>query len=393
MTICLKNAKLCDARLWNVKADVLIEDGVIRDVGVGLAGDESYDLAGCTLLPGLIDAHIHMVSGGEDFDDASLKSWAQAGVLAVRDLGLGNGESADRYLAWLRTTAKPENALVVTAGQPVAAWGGYMHRMMGKENGIGVKTPADAEAAIETQIQKGCHGVKIAMDYDMLDENTPQYTPETVRAIAAKARALGVWCTAHVQMAKFLRILVENGIPEMAHTVLDPIPDDLLDEMVARDIPICSTLQPINVPRPPLPKEELDRMPPHMRETIAKIEAIDTAQQEKDAVDNIRRFHQKGGTVVMGTDTMRMTQQPGNARIPLRELHLLRQAGLSVQEVIDACTKNAARACGLTDMGSITPGKAACLIAVPGELTEVDALENVRFVMNRGVIIRNDITN
>ena len=393
MTICLKNALLSDGRLWNVKADVLVEDGVIIEVGTDLSGDETIYLAGYTLLPGLIDAHIHMVSGGEDFDDTSLKNWAQAGVLAVRDLGLGNGESADRYLDWLRTTVKPENALVVTAGQSVAAWGGYMHMMMGKENGIGVKTPEDAERAIETQISKGCQGVKIAMDYDMMDENTPQYTPETIRAIAAKAKELGVWCTAHVQMSKFLRILVENGIPEMAHTVLDPIPEDLLDEMAARDIPICSTLQPINVPRPPLSQEELERMPPPMREMIAKMEAIDTAQQEKDAVDNIRRFQAKGGTVVMGTDTMRMTQQPDAARVPMRELKLLRQAGLSVQEVIAACTRNAARACHLEDMGSICPGKAASLIAVPGALDEVDALENVRFVMNRGTVIRNEITN
>lgn len=391
MTICLKNAALCDARLWKVKADVLVADGIIQDVGTGLTCDEVFDLEGYTLLPGLIDAHIHLVSGGEPFDDTALKNWAQAGVLAVRDLGLGNGENVDRYLPWLRSVDTPEHARVVTAGQSVAAWGGYMHRMMGKENGIGVKTPEDAEAAIETQIGKGCHGVKIAMDYDMLDENTPQYTPETVRAIARKAKALGVWCTAHVQMAKFLRILVENGIPEMAHTVLNPIPEDLLDEMVARDIPITSTLQPINVPRPPLPQEELDRMPPQMRETIAKIEAIDTARQEADAVDNIRRFHQKGGTVVMGTDTMRMTMMPDAARVPIRELKLLRQAGLSVQEVIAASTRNAARACQLGDMGSILPGRAACLIAVPGALTEVDDLQNVRFVMNRGTIIRNEL--
>ena len=131
-------------------------------------------------------------------------------------------------------------------------------------------------------------------------------------------------------------------------------------------------------------------MPPPMREIIAKIEAIDTAQQEKDAVDNIRRFHAKGGTVVMGTDTMRMTQQPQNACVPLRELRLLRQAGLSLQEVVAACTRNAAVACRLDGMGSLQPGKAACLIAVPGELTEVDALADVCFVMNRGVIIKNE---
>lgn len=393
MTICLKNGTLCDARLWNVRADVLVEDGIIIDVGTNLTGDEVIDLAGCTVFPGLIDAHIHMVSGGEPFDDTSLKNWAQAGVLLVRDLGLGNGEPVDRYLEWLRSVVSPENAEVLTSGQSVAAWGGYMHRMAGKENGIGVKTPEEAENAIEIQIGKGCQGVKIAMDYDMLNENTPQYAPETVRAIAAKAKELDVWCTAHVQMSKFLRVLVENGIPEMAHTVLDPIPEELLDEMVARNIPITSTLQPINAPRPPLPKEELERMPPQMREVIRKMEAIDTAQQERDAVDNIRRFHQKGGMVVMGTDTMRMTQQPQVACVPVHELQLLAQAGLTPQEVIAASTRNAAVACGVGDrLGSLQTGKQANIIAIPGELdADFEALSRVCFVMNKGTVIKNEI--
>ena len=391
MTICLKNAALCDARLWNAKADILVEDGVIRAVGPSLSGDRVIDLAGCTVLPGLIDAHIHMVSGGEPFDDASLKNWAQSGVLAVRDLGLGNGESCDRYLSWLSGVNTPEHAAVVTAGQCVAAWGGYMHRMGPKENGIGVKTPEEAVSAVETQIRKGCQGVKLAMDYDMMDESTPQYTPETLRAVARKAKELDVWCTAHVLMSKFLRVLVENGIPEMAHTPLDPIPEDLLDAMAARDIPMVSTLQPINIPRPPLSRKALDSMPPKMKEMMAKMEAVDTAQQERDAVENVRRFHEKGGTVVMGTDTMRMTQMPDAARVPLRELRLLRQAGLSLQAVVASATKNAAMACRLSGMGSLQPGKRACLIALPGALREVDDLENVRFVMNRGVVIRNEL--
>lgn len=392
MSICLKNGVLCDARLWNVRADILVSDGKILEIGRGLSGDENIDLDGRTVLPGLIDAHIHMVSGGEPFDDASLRNWAQAGVLAVRDLGLGNGDSCDEYVKWLRTVQTPAQAEVFTAGQSVAAWGGYMHMMAGQENGIGVKTPEDAAAAIDTQLAKGCDGIKIAMDYDMMNENTPQYTPETVRAIAAKAKEHGVWCTAHVQLSKFLRVLVENGIPEMAHTVLDPIPEDLLDDMVARNIPITSTLQPINAPRPPLKPEELERMPPHMREMIQKMAAIDTAEQERNAVENIRRFHEKGGMVVMGTDTMRMTMMPQVACVPVRELQLLAQAGLTPQEVIAAATKNAAIACHAGDrLGSLQPGKQANIIAIPGELgADFMALSQVSFVMNRGTVIRNE---
>lgn len=393
MTICLKNASLCDAFQWGVKADVLVADGIIKDIGEGLSGDVEYDLAGMSLLPGLFDAHIHMVSGPKpEYYEQALHDWAQSGVLTVRDLGLGNTRPTEEYLAWRAEMAKkPECAEILTAGRAVAAKGGYMHKMGGQENGIGVETPEEAENAIRGQIALGCDGVKIAMDNEMMDENTPQYTPETVQAIAETARELGVWCTAHVLMSKYLRVLVENGIPEMAHMVLDPIPEDLLDEMIEKNIPVTSTLQPINVPRPSLPPEELERMPPKMREMIAKMEAIDTAQQERDAVENIRRFHAKGGMVVMGTDTMRMDTMPGVASVPVRELKLLHEAGLSVQEVIAAATVNAAKACKVEKrLGSIAVGKQANLIACAAPLDEsFEALRHVDFVMNKGIVIND----
>lgn len=390
MSICLKNALLCDALRWNVRTDVLVEDGKITAIGEALSGDENIDLGGRVLLPGLFDAHVHIVTGPGPYYEKSLLDWAQAGVLTVRDLGLGNGKPAEDFLPWRAGIRSPEHAEILTAGQCVAPYHGYMHMMGGGENGIGVQTPEEAETAIRHQIAIGCEGVKCAMDYEMMDENTPQYTPETVRAIAETAKELGVWCTAHVQMSKFLRVLVENGIPEMAHTVLDPIPEDLLDEMIARGVAMTSTLQPINAPRPPLPQEEIDKMPPAMKEVMAKMALIDTAQQERDAVENIRRFHEKGGLVVMGTDTMRMEMQPGAASVPVRELQLLAQAGLAVQEVIAACTLNAAKACKVDDrLGSIEVGKQANLIAIAGEPdASFEALRNVSFVMNNGVVIK-----
>ena len=390
MSICLKNALLCDALRWNVRADVLVEDGKIAAIGENLSGEENIDLAGRVLLPGLFDAHVHIVTGPGPYYEKALKDWARAGVLAVRDLGLGNGKPAEDYLPWRDSLKTPEHAEILTAGQCVASYHGYMHMMGGKENGIGVKTPEEAGTAIRHQIAIGCEGVKCAMDYEMMDENTPQYTPETVRAIAETAKELGVWCTAHVQMSKFLRVLVENGIPEMAHTVLDPIPEDLLEEMIARKVAMTSTLQPINAPRPPLPQEEIDKMPPQMKEVMAKMALIDTAQQERDAVENIRRFHEKGGLVVMGTDTMRMEMQPGAAGVPIRELQLLARAGLTVQEVIAACTLNAAKACKVDDrLGTIEVGKQANLIALAKEPDDsFEALKDVAFVMNAGTVIK-----
>lgn len=393
-TILLKNAKICDGTLWNVHTDVLVnqESGLIIAIGAGLGGDEVVDLSGYTLLPGLFDAHVHMVTGHIKYNDVALKNWAQAGVLTVRDLGLGDGTKADQgYLSWRESVRNPECAEILTAGQAIAAVGGYMHMMGGEENGIGVTMPEQAIDAICNQLAAGCDGVKLAMDIDQMDENTPQLSPETVRAIADTAKRMNVWCCAHVLQSRFLRILVENGVPETAHMVTDPIPEDLLNDMAAKRLTVTCTLQTINAPRPPLPPELLENMPPKMREIIKRMESIDTAQQEKDAIENVRRFHEKGGRIVLGTDTMRMEQMPEVACVPVREFCLLHEAGLTIQEVLAAATINAAIACKVDDrLGSIEVGKQANLIAIKGELDETfEALKDVSFVMNNGTIIKN----
>ena len=393
-TICLKNGHISDGRLWNVQADVLVDgqDGLILDVGPNLTGEETVDLRGYTILPGLFDAHVHIVTGHIEYNDVALKNWAQAGVLTVRDLGLGDGSHAcDGYLAWRETVSRSDCAEILTAGQAITAVGGYMHIMGGDENGIGVTTPEEARAAIIKQLSDGCDGVKTAMDIDQMDETTPLLIPKTVRAIANAAKSMNVWCCAHVLQSRFLRVLVENGIPEMAHMVTDPIPEDLLDEMAVKNIPVTCTLQTINAPRPPLPPEVLASMPPKMKEMIRKMESIDTAQQERDAIENARRYHKKGGMLVLGTDTMRMEQMPEVARVPVKEFQLLHQAGLTVQEVLAAATINAARVCKVDDrLGSVEAGKQANLIAIREPLDETfEALRHVEFVMNRGTVIKH----
>ena len=395
-TICLKNGNLCDGHIWNVKADILVDaqTGIILELGSGLSGEKTVDLAGCTVLPGIIDAHVHIVTGHIVYNDTALKNWAQSGVLTVRDLGLGDGtHAADGYLEWLKTVRRPDCAQVLTAGQSIAAVGGYMHRMGPDENGIGVRTPEEARAAIEMQLDAGCDGIKTAMDIEQMDENTPQLSPETVREIAAVAAERGVWCCAHVLQSRFLRVLVENGIPEMAHMVTDPIPEDLMDKMIEKQIPVTCTLQTINTPRPPLPQDLLDSMTPQMREVFRKIESVDTTQQEIDAIENARRYHEKGGMLVMGTDTMRMEERPHLACMPVKELQLLHRTGLSVQEVIAAATCNAAKVCKIDDrLGTIEAGKQASLIAFRGHPDEsFEALRDVAFVMNRGVVIKNNL--
>jgi len=117
---------------------------------------------------------------------------------------------------------------------------------------------------------------------------------------------------------------------------------------------------------------------------------VDTQEQEAICVDNVARFFKAGGMVAVGTDTMRMESQPHVATMPVGEMKLLYKAGLSVADVIDAATINAAIVCGIFDeVGSIEVGKKANIIAVKDEIDETfDALSHVEFVMNRGVVIK-----
>ncbi len=116
----------------------------------------------------------------------------------------------------------------------------------------------------------------------------------------------------------------------------------------------------------------------------------DPQEQEDICLDNTRRFIRFGGMVAVGTDTMRMESQPQVAAMPVRELQLLYKAGLSVSQVIDAATINAARLCKIDDqVGSIQVGKQANIIALRDEVDEsFEALGHVEFVMNRGTVIK-----
>ena len=72
-------------------ADILVEDGVISGIGLFDAADEIIDMSSyAAVLPGIIDAHMHIVTGDIEYNDRALRSWAQSGVTTVRDLGMGN---------------------------------------------------------------------------------------------------------------------------------------------------------------------------------------------------------------------------------------------------------------------------------------------------------------
>ena len=388
MSILLKNARIYGGNT----ADILVEDGKITGIGSFDSADEIHDMSGyAAVLPGVIDAHMHIVTGDIEYNDRALRAWAQAGVTTVRDMGIGsdrNEHPTQEFLAYRETIEVPECAHCLTAGRFVAQYHGLNHVMSdGAETGYGCKTPEDAVNAVNELLDMGCDGIKTSIGRGMDGKSVPMET-EKLRAIADTAKARGVWVSCHVLDAEFIPALLEAGMPEFAHMPTDHVSDELLKAMADAGVTCTPTLMSINAPRPPMPK---GAKPPKMPPMPKDMPPMKSPQEQEDiCVDNVRRFVEFGGMVAVGTDTMRMESQPHVACMPVRELQLLRKAGLSVPQVIDAATINAAKLCKIDDqVGSIAVGKQANIIAVKSGIDETfEALSHVEFVMNRGTVIK-----
>jgi len=389
MSILLKNAKIYGGET----SDILVEDGKILGIGAYDTADEILDMSAyAAVLPGVIDAHMHIVTGDIAYNDRALRAWAQAGVTTVRDLGMGNDKNdhpTQEFLRYRETIEVPECAHCLTAGRFVAQWHGLNHIMSdGNETGYGCKTPEDAVHAVNELLDMGCDGIKTSVGRGMDGKSEVLDVPK-LKAIADTAKQRGVWVTCHVLDADLIPRLLEAGMPEFAHMPTDYVSDDLLKAMADAGVTCTPTLMSINAPRPPMPK---GAKPPKMPPMPKDMPPMKSPQEQEDiCVDNVRRFVAFGGTVAVGTDTMRMESQPHVACMPVKELQLLHKAGLSVPQVIDAATITAAKLCKIDDqVGSIEAGKQANIIAVMDEIDETfQALSHVEFVMNRGTVIKS----
>lgn len=395
MTTLLKNAKIYGGNT----ADILVEEGIIAGIGSFDTADQVVDMSGYAhVLPGIIDAHMHIVTGNIEYNDRALRSWAQSGVTAVRDLGIGTDKTehpTQEFLEYRKTIENdPQSAQCITCGRFVAQYKGLNHVMSdGAETGYGCATPEDAVNAVNELIDMGCEGIKTSVGRGMDGKSEVLDVPK-LRAIAETAKARGVWCTAHVLDAELVPRLLEAGIPELAHMPTDYVSDEILKEIAEKKIPVVPTLCSINAPRPPMPEgakpPKMPGMPGGPGGPMPPMMMKDPKEQEKICVDNCRRFHEFGGMLVVGTDTMRMESQPHVATMPVREFQLLHEAGLTVEEVMEAATINAAKVCYLDkEMGSVEVGKKANIIAVKDPIDEsFQALAHVDFVMNLGTIIK-----
>lgn len=335
------------------------------------------DLPACTLLPGLVDTHVHLAfDAGPDpigdlaarDDETALAAMAdaarrqlRAGVTTVRDLG-------DRgYLALQLRQRDPDGLpTIVAAGPPLTTPGGHCHFLGGAASG-----PAGLRAAVVEHAQRGVDLIKVMVSGGFLTPGSsaerPQYGPAELAAVVDEAHRHGLPVTAHAHATESIAAAVAAGVDGIEHcsfVVPDGVhaPPELIARIARRRIVVGATLGflPGSTPPPAVAR---------------RLEAILAA---------LAKLHQAGAPIVAGTDAGVGPPKP-HGILPHAAPHLA-DLGFSSYETLRVLTLEAARVCGLGNRtGRIAAGLDADLLAVEGDpLTDLAALCRVVAVWKQG---------
>jgi imidazolonepropionase-like amidohydrolase len=365
-TLALVNGRLIDGTGAEPLPDtaVLVEGARIVSVAPRQrvqipAAAQVLDAAGATILPGLINAHVHAA-----YNESTLKAWAAGGVTTVRDLG--NGEQRGQLFA-LRDEmgAKPACARLVAAGPMVTVPGGYPMVPWGG-SGLIVTSVDDARQKVGALLDDGADVIKIALESGAIfGREIPMLSPAEAAAIVEVAHQRGTLVSAHVTAARDIEPALDAGVDDLAHMVVDALPDALIERVVSAGVTWIPTLE--------------------LWDGVSRAQGIDL---DRRAIGNLGRYVAAGGNVALGTDYAGYTT-PFQLETPIREVELMLEAGMSPLQILVAATQNAARACNLeSEIGTLEPGKRADILVVEGDpLQDVQAVTQIRWVLRDGVVI------
>jgi imidazolonepropionase-like amidohydrolase len=206
-------------------ATLVIQEGRIIAVGpraeVNVPDDaQIIDVQGSTILPGFINAHVHL-----GFDEEKLEAWAQGGVTTVRDLGAFR--SADLFSRRDALLMDNGYARLVAAGPIVTVPEGYPMVPWGVK-GLPVTSPEDAASKINGLLDEGADVIKIAVESGYIfSEKIPVLSAEEAAAIVSVAHERGTVVSAHVTASQDLARALDAGVDDIAHMITNPLHDGL----------------------------------------------------------------------------------------------------------------------------------------------------------------------
>ena len=399
--------QLIDVNLLQVQKEmtVIVTGNTITEVQKGYtiagANDKIIDLKNKTVMPGLMDMHVHVEeeTGPNKYIDKFTKNKADAAFVSVglvekdlmagfttlRDLG-GTGVNISLRNAINKGLIKGPR--IYTAGKAIATTGGhadptnnYNEEIMGDPgpaDGV-VNGVADCAKAVRMRYKQGADLIKITATGGVLsmakDGSGPQFSEEEVKAIVATAKDYGFKVAAHAHGAEGMKRAILAGVSSIEHGTY----------MTAEIMELMKQKGTYFVPTIIAGKSSSDsaKIPGYYPEIVrVKALVIGTLIQA-----TFSKAYKAGVKIAFGTDA---GVYPHGKN--WMEFIYMTEGGMPILECIKSATVNAADLLGVSNiLGSIEKGKYADIIAVEGDpVKDVQAMGKVKFVMKNGVVYKND---
>ena len=398
--------KLIDVKNLRVLTEmsIIVEGNKIADLQKGYvqagASDKTIDLKNKTVMPGLIDCHVHLE--GETSPDGFSKQFTEnpadiafesavfakttlmAGFTTVRDVG-GSGVNIS-----LRNAINKGEVIgprIYTAGKTIGSTGGHADPTTGlREDLMGNPGPDDGVAdgaeecikAVRKRYKEGSDLIKITASGGVLslekDGTGAQFSEEEIKAIVQTAKDYGMKVAAHAHGAEAIKRAVRAGVASIEHgTYMDDEGMQLMKQYGTYYVPTIIAGKSV---------ADSAKKPGYYPAIIAGKAIVIGAQIQ----NTFGKAYKAGVKIAFGTDAGVYAHGKN-----WKEFIYMTEAGMPILEAIKSATINAADLIGANNIGSIEKDKLADIIAVDGDPTkDVNAMGNVKFVMKAGVVYKNE---
>jgi imidazolonepropionase-like amidohydrolase len=409
----VRAARMIDVRSGNVinSPVIVIEGGRVKQAGANVAvpsGAQVIDLGNVTIMPGLIDCHTHLLQnydGALGGDDPNMiltvtqlgtvkrallgvkmgQEDLEAGITAVRDLG-NSGLNGDVALRDAIRSGWVVGPRILASTRALSAAGGQFGNVSAEtqkiieQEYVVISNVEEARRAVRQAFYDGADLIKV-----IVNTGARVVSLDEMKAIVEEAHRVNKKVAAHAIGNTATRIAAEAGVDSIEHGYV--IPDDVLKMMAQKKIYLVPTDYPAEFyvtvfGRP------ANVTPEEFRQQEEGARAFAKSNNER-----LARAVKMGVPIAAGSDEYYNVPGKTRGQSSLLMFRAYAAAGMTPLQIIQAATINAANllAGERALFGSLEPGKFADIIAVEGDpLKDITVLEQVRFVMKGGAVIKNE---